>query len=100
MRALLALLLLAFIAPGGAKGNQNGFYSLTGELGTALIEAVTEINLQWVERATQPVDAAGLAAYEKTLWDTWNRWSVKPHYDAATIFRNQQRQRAKGKDGK
>lgn len=67
-----------------AKGNQNGFYSLTGEPRTKLIEAVTAINGQWVEHAAQPADAAELKAFEETLWSTWDRYLTKPHRIAAS----------------
>lgn len=83
-----------------AKGNQNGFYSLTGEPRTTLIEAVTGINSEWVEHASEPADQDGVAEYEAKLWATWDQWSVKPYYDAATLFRNQQRMKGKAKDGK
>ena len=66
-----------------AKGNQNGFYSLTGEPRTPLIEAVTEINRQWVSQASEPADAAELKALEDTLWATWDQSLVKPHRKAA-----------------
>jgi hypothetical protein len=65
-----------------AKGNQNGFYSLDGEPRTKLIDAVTEINGQWVQETVNPADEAGLKALDAKLWETWDQYLVKPHRPA------------------
>jgi hypothetical protein len=60
------------------KGNQNGFYSLEGEPRTKLIEAVTEINGQWVQETAKPTSDANLKALDAKLWETWDQHLVKP----------------------
>lgn len=61
-----------------AKGNQNGFYTLEGEPRPKLIEAVTQINHEWVAHATKPADETGLAELDSKLWETWTEHLVKP----------------------
>lgn len=80
-----------------AKGNQNGFYSLTGEPRTKLIESVVEVNERWIEEASEPADVAGLKELEKSLWAVWDENLVKPHRNASSKAKGKGKGKSKAK---
>lgn len=59
------------------KNNQNGFFSLTGEPRTTLIDAVTTTNKRIYEYASQPADQSTLEDLDRELFETWDRHTVR-----------------------
>lgn len=59
------------------KNNQNGFFSLTGEPRTSLIDDVMETNKRIYELATQPAEKAELNDLDRELFETWDRHTVR-----------------------
>ena len=59
------------------KNNQNGFFSITGQPRTKLIETVTRINHAVYEQAPYPATDEELAQLKDALFEKWDRYEVR-----------------------